>query len=92
LGLLSEPYTTGKPGRYLRAARAFAVAGGVGALLGGRSRVVCALSGVALIAASALTRYGVFDAGVASAKDPKYTVVPQRERLERAAQQKVGPS
>jgi hypothetical protein len=28
-----------------------------------------------------LTRFGVFDAGMASARDPKYTVVPQRERL-----------
>jgi hypothetical protein len=25
---------------------------------------------------------GVFEAGMASAKDPKYTVIPQRERLE----------
>jgi hypothetical protein len=24
---------------------------------------------------------GVFEAGMASAKDPKYTVIPQRERL-----------
>jgi hypothetical protein len=36
--------------------------------------------------ASAATRWGVFHAGLASARDPKYTVVPQRERLdERAA-------
>jgi hypothetical protein len=28
-----------------------------------------------------LTRCGVFDAGMASAKDQKYTVIPQRERL-----------
>jgi hypothetical protein len=31
--------------------------------------------------ASALTRFGVFHAGQASARDPKYTVVPQRARL-----------
>ena len=30
--------------------------------------------------ASALTRYGVFEAGLASARDPKYTIVPQRAR------------
>jgi len=29
------------------------------------------------------TRFGVFEAGMASARDPKYTVVPQRERLQR---------
>ena len=40
------------------------------------------------MAASVLTRFGIFEAGLASAKDPKYVVVPQRERLaarERAA-------
>ena len=35
----------------------------------------------ALMAASALTRFGVFEAGRASARDPKYTVGPQRQRL-----------
>ena len=39
-------------------------------------------SGLALLAGSACTRFGVFAAGVASAEDPKYTVVPQRERLD----------
>ena len=34
-----------------------------------------------LAAGSALTRFGVFEAGLQSARDPKYTVVPQRERL-----------
>jgi hypothetical protein len=28
-----------------------------------------------------MTRFGIFEAGLASARDPKYTVVPQRERL-----------
>jgi hypothetical protein len=27
-------------------------------------------------------RFGTFEAGVASTRDPKYVVVPQRERLE----------
>ncbi|MER7335329.1 MULTISPECIES: NrfD/PsrC family molybdoenzyme membrane anchor subunit [unclassified Micromonospora] len=83
LGLLSEPYRTGRPGRLLRAARALTVAGVAGALLGRRSRAVSALSGTALLAASVATRFGIFYGGVASAKDPKYTVVPQRERLDR---------
>ena len=33
------------------------------------------------MAASALTRFGVFEAGRTSARDPKYIVGPQRERL-----------
>jgi hypothetical protein len=39
------------------------------------------VSGTLLAAGSLLTRFGVFDAGMASARDPKYTVVPQRERM-----------
>ena len=35
----------------------------------------------ALLGGSALQRFGVFEAGVASTKDPKYVVVPQRERV-----------
>ena len=39
--------------------------------------------GAALMAGSACTRFGIFEAGQASARDPKYTVVPQRERVDR---------
>jgi formate-dependent nitrite reductase membrane component NrfD len=85
MGLLSEVYQHGRPGRMLRAARALTVAGAAGALLSRRSRLLSALSGAALIAASALTRFGVFEGGVDSARDPKYTVVPQRERLAKKA-------
>jgi hypothetical protein len=38
--------------------------------------------GLALLAGSACQRWGVFEAGVASAKDPAATVGPQRLRLE----------
>jgi hypothetical protein len=82
-GILSEPYAQGRPGRLLRAGRALTVAGVAGAVLGRRSRVIYALSGLSLLTASLVTRFGIFEAGVASAKDPKYTVVPQRERLAR---------
>ncbi|MGC4748016.1 NrfD/PsrC family molybdoenzyme membrane anchor subunit [Micromonospora sp. DT201] len=81
LGLLSEPYRLGRPGRLLRAGRLLTVGGVAGALLGRRSRLVGALSGVALLAASVATRFGIFYGGVASARDPQYTVVPQRERV-----------
>ncbi|GID29557.1 NrfD/PsrC family molybdoenzyme membrane anchor subunit [Paractinoplanes brasiliensis] len=82
-GLLSEPYRTGRPGKLLRVARALTVAGAVAAVAGRRSRVVSALAGASLLAGSVLTRFGVFEAGVESARDPRYTVVPQRERLAR---------
>lgn len=86
-GLVAEPYRKGKAGRFVRAGEILSVAGATGgALFGGRSRAAAALSGAALLAGSACTRFGVFHAGVQSAKDPKYTVVPQRERLAAAAE------
>jgi hypothetical protein len=54
-----------------------------GFVLGGRSRGGSALAGAALLAASACTRFSVFAAGRASARDPRYTVEPQRARLGR---------
>jgi hypothetical protein len=82
LGLVGEPYGEGKAGAKLRAAKALTVAGAVGALVfGRRSRAAAVVAGGMLAAASALTRFGVFEAGVASAEDPVYTVAPQRERL-----------
>jgi hypothetical protein len=57
------------------------VGGALGAVVG-RSRAVVAVSGLALLAGSALQRLGVFEAGVESTRDPKYVVVPQRERLD----------
>jgi formate-dependent nitrite reductase membrane component NrfD len=83
MGITAEPLHQGKAGRLMRAAKALTVAGAAGSLLAGRSRAAAVLSGTALLAGSACTRFGVFEAGQASAKDPKYTVVPQRERLER---------
>ena len=41
----------------------------------------CSAVVLAVPLAALLTRFGVFDAGMASAKDPKYTVIPQKERL-----------
>jgi len=76
---LSEPYETGRPGAVLRVGEALTACGLAGALLGRRSRALSALSGAALLAASALTRFGIFEAGMASARDPKYTIVPQRQ-------------
>ena len=83
MGITAEPLHTGKAGRLMKAASALTAAGAAGTLLGRRSRIVSALSGAALLAGSAYTRFGVFEAGQQSARDPKYTVVPQRERLDR---------
>ncbi|HVH95002.1 MAG TPA: NrfD/PsrC family molybdoenzyme membrane anchor subunit [Nocardioidaceae bacterium] len=83
MGITAEPLHAGKAGVLMRAAKSLTIAGATGSLLAGRSRTVAALSGAALLAGSVCTRFGVFEAGQASARDPKYTVVPQRERLEK---------
>lgn len=77
----AEPLHHGKAGRMLRLSEGLAIAGGIGTLLGGRKRPVAVASGLALLASSALTRFGIFEAGIESAKDPKYTIEPQRRRL-----------
>lgn len=77
----AEPLHEGKAGAMLKWSERLAAAGGLGSLLAGRSRAVAAASGLALLAASALTRFGVFEAGLASARDPRYTIEPQKKRL-----------
>lgn len=88
LGLLAEPLHEGRAGTLLTAAKAATVAGAALTVVGGRNRAVAALAGLALNAGSALTRFGIFYGGIESAKDPKYTVIPQKQRLaaRRAAQ------
>jgi formate-dependent nitrite reductase membrane component NrfD len=77
----AEPLHEGRAGSMLRLSEALAVAGGIGTLVSGRRRGVAVAAGLALVAASALTRFGVFEAGIASAKDPRYTIEPQKRRL-----------
>lgn len=77
----AEPLHEGRAGTLLRLSEGLAVAGGIGALLGGRHRGVAVAAGLSLVAASALTRFGVFEAGIHSAKDPRYTIEPQKRRL-----------
>ncbi len=79
--IVAEPYHEGRAGKLMRAARTCTASGLGLAILGGRTRLGAVVSGALLAAGSLLTRFGVFDAGMASAKDPKYTVVPQRERI-----------
>jgi hypothetical protein len=80
-GIVSEPYHEGKAGKLLRAAKSCTAAGAALTVVAGRRRAGAVAAGALLAAGSLLTRFGVFEAGMASAKDPKYTVVPQRERL-----------
>lgn len=86
---LAEPLKAGRAGRLLKASRALTLAGAAAAALLGGNRVGAAASGLALMAGSACTRFGIFEAGQESAKDPRYTVAPQRARLEERRAQGV---
>jgi DMSO reductase anchor subunit len=81
MGDVGHAYHEGRAGTLLRAARACTAAGAVAAALAGHRRAVGVAAGLALLASSALTRFGIFEAGVASADDPQATIGPQRERL-----------
>lgn len=81
MGLTAEPLHQGRAGRLMRASKALTAAGALGAAVSCRSRLLSGLSGVALLAGSACMRFGVFEAGQESTRDPKYVVVPQRERM-----------
>ena len=92
IGMVAEPYHSGRGGMYMKAGEVLSVLGAIGSLASRRSRAVGAMSGAALLAASAATRWGVFHAGHASASDPKYTVIPQRERLRQLTRAESRPS
>ncbi|WP_309506033.1 NrfD/PsrC family molybdoenzyme membrane anchor subunit [Streptomyces pyxinicus] len=83
MGLAAEPFEQGRAHRLLRVAEVLTSGGAALAALSGRprDRRSAAVAGAALLGGSAALRFAVFHAGVASARDPKYTVVPQRERL-----------
>jgi formate-dependent nitrite reductase membrane component NrfD len=81
LGMVAEPYHQGEAGKYAKVAKACSLGGAaVLATAGRRSRVAAFAGGALLLAGEAALRWSVFKAGFQSARDPKYTVVPQRER------------
>jgi formate-dependent nitrite reductase membrane component NrfD len=83
LGLVGEVFGTGRAHEELSRASTLTAGGLLGALLlGRRSRTAAVVSGAALLAGGWYERLGLLHAGVASTQDPKYVVVPQRERLD----------
>jgi len=84
LGELGEPYEIGDAGRYARAAKRMAGAGAAVAALGRRSRVLRAVGAGLLLGGALCERWAVYRAGFISARDPKYTVGPQRARVDGA--------
>ncbi|WP_392465690.1 NrfD/PsrC family molybdoenzyme membrane anchor subunit [Arsenicicoccus cauae] len=84
MGLSAELLHEGEAGRWWTASKALTLGGAALSLVAGRrGKPAAAVAGAALLAGSVCTRFAIFRAGIASAKDPKYTVVPQRARLDR---------
>jgi formate-dependent nitrite reductase membrane component NrfD len=81
MGLAAEALHEGRPGRLIKASKALTMGGMALGLAARRSRGCAVVSGSMLLAGSAATRFGIFEAGQASARDPRFAVVPQRERL-----------
>jgi formate-dependent nitrite reductase membrane component NrfD len=82
LGELAEPYSQKAAGKLKRAALALTIAGAGLMAATGRRREGAAAAGTLLLAGAACERFAIFRAGFQSARDPKYTVGPQRRDIE----------
>jgi polysulfide reductase-like protein len=84
LGDLGSVYREGAAHKLSRAAKGLA---GAGAILltrrGARSRTAATVGGALVCAGELCLRYAVVKAGSQSARDPKYTIGPQRARANR---------
>ncbi|WP_339017421.1 NrfD/PsrC family molybdoenzyme membrane anchor subunit [Corynebacterium hesseae] len=79
-----RPLHEGTPGKLMKASEALIAAGGVGTAIASvtKSRAVSVVSGLALLAGSACTRFGVLNAGLEAVKDPSTSIGPQKRRAE----------
>ena len=84
LGEIGEVYSQGEAGKFSWAAKGLSTAGA--ALLarrGRESRGAAVLGGALVCAGELCLRWAVFKAGFQSARDPKYVVESQRQRVAR---------
>jgi hypothetical protein len=92
LGLVGEVYKQGESGRYARISKVCTAAGaGLLAWKGRESRPAAAAGGALVLAGSLALRWSVFRAGFQSARDPRYTVEPQKERLKQKGESPWAP-
>jgi Polysulphide reductase, NrfD len=79
LGVLGEPYRQDRAGRYARVAKP-ATAAGLAVTALGRGRLRRA-GAVLILGGAVLQRFAIFEAGKASARDPRYTLALQRQHV-----------
>ena len=81
LGFVGEVYAQGRAGRFARISKVCTATGAaLLATAGKRSRAAAVGGGALVLAGELALRWSVFRAGFQSARDPRYVVVPQRER------------
>jgi formate-dependent nitrite reductase membrane component NrfD len=86
LGFIGEVYDQGAAGKLARVAKVTTAAGaGLLSLRGKRSRAAAVAAGSLVLVGELALRWSVFRAGFQSARDPRYTVIPQRQRAASAA-------
>jgi hypothetical protein len=84
LGFVGEVYDRGAAAKLARVSKVCTAAGAtLLATRGNRSRAAAAAGGTLLLAGELALRWSVFRAGFQSARDPRYVVIPQRERKAR---------
>jgi hypothetical protein len=84
LGFVGEVYKQGEAGKAARVAKACTALGaGLLGWKGGRSRAAAVTGSALVLAGGAAMRWSVYKAGFQSAQDPRYTVIPQRERVQK---------
>jgi hypothetical protein len=81
LGFVGKPYEEGVVGRLSKATTALSGAGAALTVLGGRNSWLARAGAALVLAGAACERWTVYKAGFASARDPRYTVAPQRARM-----------
>jgi formate-dependent nitrite reductase membrane component NrfD len=83
IGFVGEVYKKDAAGKLAHASKALTAAGAAVLALRGRRSRGAAVAGSALVLAGELAlRWSVFRAGFQSARDPRYTVIPQKQRKE----------
>ena len=92
LGLVGEPYKEGEAGKYDKVAKACTIGGAALLAASGRkSRLAAAVGGALVLVGEVALRWSVFKAGFQSARNPKYTVIPQRERAGYGPRSRTAP-
>ena len=80
LGLVGEVYREGQAGRFDRLAKAASLAGAAILVADRRGRAAGIVGSALVLGGGLARRFSVFHAGFQSARDPRYTVEPQRAR------------